>query len=168
MNEVKSSNLFPKAVVKGGLVFGVAAAVLNLLGVIPILGFFFSVFVLLVGVAGGYAVITAVGGSKDKLPEVIKFTVIAGVISGLVSGFGGGAASVLNGLFFSRMSFFGVYYTPGLADFIAWVLGAMVWGVFWLVLWNVLGGVLQVYYGPEKLPASIRTQLDKVKAFLNK
>lgn len=168
MNEAKSSDLFPKAVVKGGLVFGAVAAVLNLLGIIPILGFFFSLLIWLVGIAGGYVVITAVGGSKDKIADVFKHTVVTGVIAGLISGFGGGIASVVSSFLFVRSTFFGIYYTPGLADYIGWFIGAMIWGVIGMVIWNVVGGVLQVYYGPDKLPASLRVQLDKAKAFLNK
>lgn len=168
MNEAKSSELFPKPVVKAGFVFGAASAVLNLLGVIPILGIFFSLLNWVVGVASGYVVISTVGGSKDKLPDVIKHTVVTGVIAGLVSGFGGGVASVLNGLLFARVSFFGVYYTPGLADYIGWFIGAFVWGVVGMVIWNTVGGVIQVYYTPDKLPASVRVQLDKVVAFLKK
>ncbi len=168
MNDVKSSELFPKPVVKTGFVFGAASAVLSLLGVIPILGIFFGLLNWIVGLASGYVVITTVGGSKEKLPEVLKHTVVTGVISGLVSGFGGGVASVLNGLLFARVSFFGVYYTPGLADFISWFIGAFIWGVIGMVIWNSIGGIIQVYYTPDKLPASIRTQLDKVVAFLKK
>lgn len=168
MNEAKSSELFSKPVVKAGFVFGAASAVLNLLGVIPILGIFFNFLNWFVGIAAGYVVISTTGGSKDKLPEVLKHTVVTGVISGLVAGFGGGVASVLNGLIFARVSFFGVYYTPGLADFIGWFISAFIWGVVGMVIWTAIGGILQVYYTPDKLPMSVKTQLDKVVAFLKK
>jgi len=175
MNEVqsapsmpKTSELLPKPVIKAGLVFGAASAILNLLAVIPILGIFFSLLNWIIGIAGGYVVISTVGGSKDKLPDVLKHTVGAGVIMGLVSGFGGGVAAVLNGLIFSRVSFLGIYLTPGLADYIGWFIGAFIWGVIGMVIWSTVGGIVQVYYTPDKLPASIKVQLDKVVTFLKK
>lgn len=165
---VKSSDLLPKPVVKTGLVFGAVSAVLNLLGIIPILGIFFSLLNWVVGITAGYVVISTVGGNKEKLPDVLKHTVTTGVVTGLVSGFGGGLASVISGLFFSRMSFFGVYYTPGLADIIGWFIGAFIWGVVGMVIWSVVGGIIQVYYTPDKLPANVKVQLDKLVAFLKK
>lgn len=165
---VKSSDFLPKPVVKTGLVFGAVSAVLNLLGIIPILGIFFSLLNWVVGITAGYVVISTVGGNKDKLPDVLKHTVTTGVVTGLVSGFGGGLASVISGLFFSRMSFLGVYYTPGLADIIGWFIGAFIWGVVGMVIWSVVGGIIQVYYTPDKLPANVKVQLDKLVAFLKK
>jgi hypothetical protein len=168
MNEVKTSELFPKPVVKTGVVFGVVSAVLNLLGAIPILGIFFSLVNWLVGITAGYVVISTVGGKKENLADVIKHSALTGLIAGAIAGLGGGVASVLNNLIFTRVSFFGVYYTPGLADFIGWFIGSLIWGVVGMVIWSVVGGIIQIYYTPDKLPAGLKVQLDKIIAFIRK
>lgn len=167
MNDVKSSELFPKPVVKSGFLFGAVSAVINILTIIPILGIFFSLLNWIVGTVSGYVVISSVGGTKEKLADVVKHTAVTGVIAGLVSGFGGGVASILSTLFFTR-SFFGIYYTPSLVDFIGGFIWALIWGVIVMVVLNVAGGIIQVYYTPDKLPASLRVQLDKLVAFVKK
>jgi len=163
-----SAELFPKPVVKGGITFGAVSAVLNFLGIIPVLGFFFGLLNWLVGIMAGYTVVYATNGKKENLGDVIKNSVVTGVIAGLISGVASGLASIVNGLFISRISFFGVYYTPGLADFISWFFGALVWSVVGMVIWSVIGGIIVVYYEPSKLPESLRVQIDKLKVFVTK
>ncbi|SRR5260221_6947229 len=167
--KVSSPNsMLPKQVIKAGLVFGVVAAVFEVVGVIPLIGILLGLLVWIVGITSGYAVIYTVGGTKEKLADVLKNAGLTGLIAGLVTGIGSGIASVLYTALFARVSIFGIYYTPGVGEYVSAFVGALIWGVVGMVIWNIVGGILEVYYGPEKLPASLKTNVDKLKAFLNK
>lgn len=168
MNEVKPASLMPKPVVKGGLVAGGAAAVLAFLGLIPVLGFFFGFLNWIVAFVAGYVIVAATGGTKEKIADVVKNSIIAGLVISLVAGIASGVASILNGLIFSRVSIFGVYINPTIGDFVTWFIGSFIWAVIIFTFWTFLGGLVYPYFDSSKLPESLRSLLDKAKRFLLK
>lgn len=166
--DVGNNSFFSKPVLKTGVVFGVASAVLALLGAIPIIGFFLGVIGTLTTMFAGYTVITVVGGNKERIMETFKSTVVVGLIVGVISGLAGGVAAIISSFLFPRLTILGIYYTPGLAEYIGWFFGALIGGVIFSILWSVVGGIIGVYYPSSKLSGSLKEQMDKLVAFVRK
>jgi len=163
----QSKNMFPKQVVKLGILFGVILAVLNLLNIvfnlIPILGILlslmFGVVAFLISIAAGYVTVNALNIKKENLSDAIMKTLSVGLIIGIISGIAAGIAGIVSSLIlYSQYNFF---TSPTIVTYVFSFVGAVIASVILSVLWSILGGVLGTYYPSTNLPAGVKMWVDR-------
>lgn len=158
------NDLMSKGNMKLGATFGVPAGVLTLLSFIPCIGWAFNIVAWLIILAGGYVTVMVKGGSKDKMSEVLKNSMMASIPAAVIVAIGSAVSSVLGTLFFfPRIAYFDI--GPSITDFILPAVIAFVVAVIWVVVMFMVGSFIGVYYTEDKLPSNVRDLLNKFKSY---
>lgn len=164
---MQSKSLFPKQVVKTGVMFGIAIGVLNLFyivtNLIPILGILLSLLISVVAfalsVAAGYVVVNAMNIRKENVSDAVMKSVMTGLIVGVIVGLASGVTGVVTNLiWYSGLT--GIF-APTIVTYVFSFVGSFVVSVILNVVWAVVGGVVGVYYPSSNLPAGVKTWSDK-------
>lgn len=163
----QTKGMFPKQVIKIGVLFGIFLAVVNLLNIvfnlIPILGILlslmFGIVAFIISISAGYVTVSAFNIKKENLSEGVMKTLSVGLIVGVIAGVASGIAGVVSSLIlYSQYSFF---TSPTIITYIFSFVGSFVVSIILSILWSILGGVLGTYYPSANLPAGVKVWVDK-------
>ncbi len=136
--------------VKLGLVFGGLGSLFILVGIVPVVGCFFSWLHWFVSLFGGFTVGAVHNAKQDDIGSAVKAALKPGMIAGAMIAVIGLVVNVISLFVFSYglYSYLGAGYTTGLV--IGYVVGAFIAFAF-TVLAYVIGAVIAAFVNANSL-----------------